>query len=115
MSFEQILKIGKQLLSPLNDISYLKIDERSLECPVRKNVTEKYCNSTACKNVKELNDLLKISEDTDIQCYLNNIQKSKNDTKKFFEDASKKCETCEKLENKSEELIRTAVASGKYK
>ena len=111
-----MLNIEKQLLSPLNNITYLKIDEKSLECPVCKNGSEKYCNCSNCSPdelVAKLNKLTNIAKHTDVNCYLDSIQQSKNDTIKYFVDAMEECETCKKLADKSD-VITISVATGIY-
>ena len=110
-SFDQILDIEKQLLSPLNNINYLKIDEKSLECPVCKNGSEKYCNCSNCTTVAKLNNLFNIAKHTDVNCYLDSLPQSKNETIKYFVDAMEECETCKKLADKSD-VITISVATG---
>ena len=115
-SFDQILDIEKQLLSPLNNITYLKINEKSLECPVCQNGNEKYCNCSNCgsnSTVAKLNKLTNIAKYTDVNCYLDSRPQSKNDTLKYFVDAMEECETCKKLADKSD-VITISVATGIY-
>ena len=61
----------------------------------------------------ELNKLTNIARHTDVNCYLDSLQQSKNDTIKYFVDAMEECETCKKLADKSD-VITISVATGIY-
>ena len=114
-NLDQILKIEKQLLSPLNNIKYLKIREKSLECPVCQSGREQYCNCTNCKTVKKLNNLFNIAPETDIICYLDELPVTINETRKYFSDALQDCKTCMKLVENKFNIIAVVISSGKLK
>jgi len=63
-SLDQILDIEDQLLSPLNQISSIKITEKSLECQLFSKVTYSKCDT-----VRKVNNLFNIAEHSNIQCY----------------------------------------------
>ena len=113
-SLDQILDIEEQLLSPLNNISYLKIDEESLECPVCKEGREHYCNCSNCTTVAKLSNLFNIATHNDIRCRLDGLDaESVHDTKKYFVDASKNCKACHKKEANQFAIISVGIIAGK--
>ena len=111
-SLDQILDIEEQLLSPLNNISYLKIDEESLECPVCKEGREHYCNCSNCTTVAKLNNLFNIASRSDIRCHLEGVMKSVNGTKTYFDNASKKCKTCQEKEENQFVMTLVGIITG---
>ena len=78
-----------------------------------KNGTEKYCNCSNSTLVANLNKLTNIAKHTDVNCYLDSKQQSKNDTIKYFVDAMEECETNKKLADKSD-VNTISVATGIY-
>ena len=115
-SFDQIMDIEEQVLSPLNNLSYLKIEEKSLECPVLLNMT---CSN--CTMAKKFNNLFQSAEHTDVQCRKNGLRLSNNyennvmETKKIFSEFLEKCESCNEIEGKSLLILSISVSAGKFK
>ena len=114
LNIDQILEIEEQLLSPLNNISYLKIREESLECPVCQSGREQYCNCTNCTTVSKLNDLFNIAQETDITCYLDKSEVTINETRKYFTDALQDCKTCMILVDNKFKIIAIVISLGKF-
>jgi len=114
-SFDQIMDIEEQVLRPLNNLSYLKIEEKSLECPVLLNVT---CSN--CTMAKKFNNLFQSTKHTDVQCrknglrLSNNYKNNVNETKKIFLEVLEKCESCNELEGKSLLIVSISVTAGKF-
>ena len=115
LNLDQILDIEEQLLSPLNNITYLKIRERSLKCPLCQSGSEQYCNCTNCKTVNKLNDLFNIAPETDITCYLDESEVTINETRKYFTEALHDCETCMVLVDNKFKIIAIVISLGKFK
>ena len=124
LNLDQIFEIEEQLLSPLNNISYLKIREESLECPVCQSGREQYCNCTNCGTngtVNKFNNLFNIAQETDITCYLDESinghttlkPSTINETRKYFTDALKDCETCLIIDENKSTIIAVVISSGK--
>ena len=115
-SFDQIMDIQEQVLSPLKNLSYLKIDEKSLECPVLLNMT---CSN--CTMAKKMNNLFQSAKHTDIQCRKNGLRQSNNnennvnETKNIFSEVLEKCESCSEREGKSLLIVSISVSAGKFK
>ena len=115
-SFDQIIDIEDHLLSPLQNLSYLKIEEKSLECPVLLNMT---CSN--CTMAKKFNNLFQSAKHTDIQCRKNGLRLSNNyennvyETKKIFSEVSEKCESCIEINDRNDLIISISVSAGKFK
>ena len=114
-SFDQIIDINERLLSPLRNLSYLKIDEENFECPELANTT---CSN--CTMVQKVNSLFEIAKDSDIQCRKNGRKLSRNnkdnihETKKIFSEALHKCQTCREIESKNFEISSMNISAGKF-
>ena len=123
-NLDQILAIEEQLLNPLNSISYLKIREESLECPVCQSGIEQYCNCNddGCTTVNKLNNLFNIAQETDIICYLDETinghttlkPSTINETRKYFTDALQDCQTCMIVDENKSTIIAVVISSGKF-
>ena len=125
LTFDQILNIEEELLSPLNNISFVKIREKALECPDCKERQDKNCSiaqskcsnwGSNCTTITKLNNLFKIAPQSEIQCYSTIDRKFElfDKTQEIFVAEKKSCEDCKekeaqqnKLENKQAQLDDT--------
>ena len=114
-SFNQIMDIEEQVLSPLNNLSYLKIEEKSLACPVLLNMT---CSN--CTLAKKFNNLFQSAKHTDVQCrknglrLSNNYRNNVNETQKIFSELLEKCENCNAIEVKNLLIVSISVSAGEF-
>ena len=107
-NLSQIIDIEDQLLSPLNQISNIKITEESLGCQLFSDVTYSKCDT-----VRKVNKLFSIAENSIIQCY-NDITGGDENLKDHddFIRSVEKCQHRKIVSHKDSMITSIVIAAG---